>query len=77
MNREMFENWILMHFVSEVQAFPKQRGWPQKVVFLLDNDSSHPKKRKSEEKNILSSDDGHTVENFCPSVTAITEHMDQ
>jgi hypothetical protein len=40
MDREIFENWFHKYFVPEGWAFLKERGLPQKAVFLLDSASS-------------------------------------
>jgi hypothetical protein len=58
MDRKILKNWFHKHFVPEVQAFLKERGFPQKAVLLLDNAPS----RLTE--SVLTSNDGLIVVKF-------------
>jgi hypothetical protein len=43
MDKEVFENSFYKHVVAEIQAFPKERGLPQKALLLMDDVPSDPR----------------------------------
>ncbi|XP_039968335.1 jerky protein homolog-like isoform X1 [Bactrocera tryoni] len=69
---QVFKEWFHESFVPQVTSFLKEKGFPIKVLLLIDNAPSHPNEAQ------LTTEDGQILAMFMPpNVTPLIQPMDQ